>query len=629
VPESVGTMALKLSVDSQGWSNGLRSASDEQTKFAGRTKTANEDMKAGAQGASEKITGFFDKVKSGGSGAIFSELKSGLGDVVGQLGAGVGAAASFAGAIGAGLSLVVDKAREASREVNNLAKFGERIGANAQEAQVIRRTFELGGVADAEHTITRLAQHIGELRVDPTGGVAQALERIHLDPQRVAGLPTREAIEEIVVALGRVPNVFDRANISQQLFGKSFQEVQELVRRGATVFAQAEREVASFGVDAETVRTAREAESEWRKFGETTGAITGKIKEGFSSIGVVLSLQLAQAANGLTRLLGLQEPARSRPVTDRTATGVGGTWGEEVEQARTAQQEIARIVANGPRIRPVADVDVQVGRSLEQLSDRIRLDETARGSAERLGLVRVGATQQEIAAVRDLLQARDELVKKGATPDQLNRFDATARAAAASRRNQAAEGQLTTLQQEVRFAGLSAGLVQARIAAEQGVNERIAFRLDFMARERDLMNTLVQQRTSIIDSTLTETDRIGRTLGLIDQMRTRLGPNGLPLLNEQQANRAIGAAFANLNRQLGGPSSFAVNAPSANSVELANMVADLEIRQRHGVDDPERRIETLLQSILDGQAEGNRINDRWGEAAREILRQLPQTPANL
>jgi hypothetical protein len=357
-----------------------------------------------------------------------------------------------------------------------------------------------------------------------------------------------------------VPNVFDRANISQQLFGKSFQEVQELVAAGRRSSPRPSGRWRRSASTQETVRTAREAESEWRKFGETTGAITGKIKEGFSSIGVVLSLQFAQAANGLTRLLGLQESARSRPVTDRTSTGGGGTWGEEVEQARTAQQEIARIVANGPRIRPVADVDVQVGRSLEQLRDRIRLDETARGSAERLGLVRVGATQQEIAAVRDLLQARDELVKKGATPDQLVEVDRTLRASAASRRDQAAEGQLTTLQQEIRFAGLSAGLVQARIAAEQGVNERIAFRLDFMARERDLMNTLVQQRTSIIDSTLTETDRIGRTLGLIDQMRTRLGPNGLPLLNEQQANRAIGAAFANLNRQLGGPSSFAVNA---------------------------------------------------------------------
>jgi hypothetical protein len=51
----------------------LRSASDEQTKFAGRTKTANDELKAGAQGASEKITGFFDKVKSGGTGAVFSE----------------------------------------------------------------------------------------------------------------------------------------------------------------------------------------------------------------------------------------------------------------------------------------------------------------------------------------------------------------------------------------------------------------------------------------------------------------------------------------------------------------------------------------------------------------------------
>ncbi|MBX7169215.1 MAG: hypothetical protein K1X74_22975, partial [Pirellulales bacterium] len=95
---------------------------------------------------------------------------------------------------------------------------------------------------------------------------------------------------------------------------------------------------------------------------------------------------------------------------------------------------LAERLSQTPLIEPVreqADSALAVAKQLEALAEQIQLTTQLRSEAERLGLVRVNATQQELEAVKDLVEFQlRNAAAIGATAGAAERLQAFARARA-------------------------------------------------------------------------------------------------------------------------------------------------------------------------------------------------------
>lgn len=625
----VGTLSTLITADPSGFSAGIRTAKDEALKFKKDTTEAAEEVKSSWAELPKLAGGLFDSLKGGNLGGIFSELKTYVVGTSEELGinksAWAGWASSASTAIGATIGVgtaLVGKLREVTKELKDLDRFAKAIGVSTRDAQVLQAGFARAGLNRDESTgvINKLSEGLGELRNDPRGQFGQTLRRLGLDPNQINAQGVRTNIEQIVQAVSRLDNAYDRNAAANRLFGKSYEQLIPLFSQGSRVFTEAAERVRTTGVDESTVRAGVDAERAWGRVGRTFDSLSEKIKNGFAGAIATLSLMLAEAvekvigwAKTALEWLGLLESERDRVNReDAESRGIGADWGAAAP--RTAADRLAELDASGPRVLRENDIALKISEEVEAMRERLFLERNVRAEAEQRGLVTANATRAEVEGVRDLVQRRRELVSRGATAAELSLFDQQAGDVATSRRDQAVamnaerQEEANRLTRLVELEGLSAAQAQARLDRERGVTVAVAERNRLATEE----NVALQTRHRVVDAQLTIEQRLTRERQALEASEQR------GFLTRRQAMIALGSAAEQMARLTNGPASLALDGTGAGSVEAARMVAD---RQERSARTQEDRLQAILDA-LDAQTEQNADRNRILEALGERLDNL-------
>lgn len=610
--ERLGELSTKLIVDGSDWKTGLASAGQDLVRF-GETASRGD------------VSGMFNQVR-GSFSAVSREFGLGNSAMAGWTSAAAGWGAALVGAA----SAVIGRVREASAEMKNLNSFALSVGVSTTDAQVLQRTFQTLGL-DAEQSqqaLNKVAQTLGEIRNDPRGAGGQVLRRLGLDPNQINSQGLRQNIEQIAGAIGRLDNVYDRNAAAQRIFGESYQRLIPLIRQGSTVMQDAAAATARTGFDESTVRTGAQAEAAWKRVGRTFDEIGAKLKSGFTSALSTVSLKIAETVEGVVNLgrralewLGLLD--RRTPPRPPTPAALAPPRPESV--GRTTEERLAALDARRPTILREGDIAFKLEDEREKLAERLFLERNLTSEAERLGLVRRGATRAEAEAVRDLVEQRRQAVSRGATGAELSRSDLLARDAAVSRRNQAVAISAEQTEQENRLRRVvdleqvSAATAQARLDIERGVSVAVAERRRMASEEAAAIETGRRLRESL----LTAEERFARVRRDVDQAEQR------GLVTRAQGLAALGAEAQRIAQAVGaGPGSVSASLDgiAVGSAEAARAVAEFNARGRGEVDQLAQIVDAFrVAQQLD--RERNRLLERVGEAV-EQLEPIREAPAN-
>ncbi len=145
-------------------------------------------------------------------------------------------------------------------EIKRLDEIGDlaaRFNITTDAVQKLQRTFELsGGQAESLNRILgKLQQNLGDA-VNGNAGVNNALARINLNGQQLAGMELDKSFETIARQIAKMPVPAERAAVAMDLFGKSATEILEIFTR-ENVFEDAARDVEDFGAKLDKVATER------------------------------------------------------------------------------------------------------------------------------------------------------------------------------------------------------------------------------------------------------------------------------------------------------------------------------------------------------------------------------------
>lgn len=690
--ESIGTTALIITADTAGLTSGLRQAKGQYQGFVGDTQRTGQELSASFTSARDKIGEIFNNVKAGKFGDAFLGVKAIAADVTSAV-SGIGGAATStlvslsalaaAGGIIAGIGFA---ARATTKDLNDLNKLSQRIGSSTQDTQVILRSFGRAGIEDAEASLQKFFDKLGDVRRDAQGPTAQAFRRLQLDPNALLRQSPIETIRQTIEALSRVTNVYDRASISQAIFGKTFQEVQELIRQGRGAFERAGRFVELTGDSDATIQTAVRAEARWREVGDTVSTVWGVVRRVGRAALTDISDDLSKIARQVATLdfpnagqLGdflvpgsslarpgqplsqrEQEEQRRRRQQQAEALGSVGNFvtpgGRLAQQASIAAIDAARPEAieararrsreiwedlvlrdpvfvdvrfRFPDIRPAIQGAVAAARAAGLLGDQLVANRNLRPDAEAAGLLPPGAIQSELDALRPLLDMRRQLRLAPGASVTLPVFDFVARMVAAEQSQRRINDLTTQWNREAENVGrtqleIDLALIdrERRLGRISDLEAEIArgARLDLeqqrgQQRERDRQRDEARQ---VIDRNRTP----------LEQFREENAKNAAnPNLTAQQRDRDAATRFSRLLDSLGsGPSSFAVTAPTFGSIEGARFLADSQIRQRNGVDDPQRQVARGMDALRRVEEMNGTRLDRIADAIRGQPRTAPAPP---
>jgi hypothetical protein len=164
---------------------------------------------------------------------------------------GIVAGAFSIGAVTAFLS----KVNQAADQLNDLSG---RLGASAANLQVLQLAAQqAGGSAEAMNTaLAKMSVTLGDAMA---GGKAanEALSRLGLTAQELAGLKADEAMRRIAGALSQVGNTYDRAAIAQAVFGKGAKELAQFFAEAPEAIRQTEEALAAAGAALDDIDIAR------------------------------------------------------------------------------------------------------------------------------------------------------------------------------------------------------------------------------------------------------------------------------------------------------------------------------------------------------------------------------------
>jgi hypothetical protein len=412
VADSVTTLAIKTVLDGQQLTQGLQKQEQDVKRFADGVKGHAGTLRgAFANADAGKL---FDNLKAGNFGALASDAKG----VVSKIGESWAEAAGFplryATAAVSALAAVEAAARRESAQIVSHLRLGERIGSNLQDTGTILRAFSRAGIDDAEGLLDRMFLKVGELRRDLGGAQANLLRQIGLDPEQLVRESPAEGIQQIVGALSRLSNVYDRVSYSQAIFGKGFRDVQDLIRRGPEGIAFAADLERRFGPGEGTVAAARGADSNWRRVKD----VGNEAWESIYSVSRAVLVRIDDQVSGYARKwVDRYETAKN--VLALPFAGFPTSF--DAQQSRQLFPALFEgLPPPPPRPRPGqperSPQDVAAGQNAEQvlkpLRERVRLDETLIAQAERLRYVSEGASREDAERFRDLVQGREALQRK-------------------------------------------------------------------------------------------------------------------------------------------------------------------------------------------------------------------------
>lgn len=262
---NIGPLCLKLTADAGPLSRDLRAAQDKiaqastamanvpapKLPFGGAIQSA-QDRIAQLNGTIAKafanvpggqaITGVLTSITGAASGVL-----SAFSSIGGVLAANPWAVAAVGiGAVAAGLGFL---AYSGFQSITALKDFSEVLGLSAGAAAGLSFAFARIGLEDrAESSLTKFTQKLGELKSNPAGELGQTLRNVGIDAASLADMPVDQALAAVADKFAMLDSAADRARLGQQLFGRDWVSMRELLSQGSAGLQQAADRAQQLGI---------------------------------------------------------------------------------------------------------------------------------------------------------------------------------------------------------------------------------------------------------------------------------------------------------------------------------------------------------------------------------------------
>lgn len=339
----------------------------------------NKGLKSAAGQAESSVKGFSDRMRSVGDSmlkadGISGKFRAGLGGLKAEFGSAAGSGALLAGGVAAAAT-VAAKCVTAFQDLGlKIGKFRDATGTTAEEASRFVEVFEdLGVGADAGATA------IGKME-KVLGANAQAFAQYGVEVVRAKD-GTMDATATFVAAvdaLSRIEDPAKRAEAASKIFGKSWQDLGEIIDGGAPKIKAALDGVSKAkvfdGGDIDKARELRDAMDRIRDAGESLMLTVGKnLAPAIASLADNLGAVMEVAGPVLSFFGKLSSTVRSAQAeavkTLKVAFAELGDWLSEEFDLKAAGESMAdgaSAVVDG-----VADVVDKAGDKVAGLADKM------------------------------------------------------------------------------------------------------------------------------------------------------------------------------------------------------------------------------------------------------------------
>lgn len=319
-------------------------------------------------------------------GQITSTTSQGAGALSAMTGA-VNVLKSALGALGFafGAIQVVQFARDSIRMAADLDDVAQTIGVTTDELQAYRAAALDAGASSsiADEAIRKYTRSVGEAQ----GGnkqIIQAFKDLGLTAADLAGGPSA-SLPIVVEALNRIESVTERARLETDLFGRSGQNIEQVLRAWGGAANELVEKYRAMGViiSPETIERIDQATAKWDLFWQ-------RMRTGVVEFFDALTSPQAAAANEQLLALGIGNVGQIAPKappdisklpfmgSDSKRIVAAGTakWADEekaaIEAADKALKEHAKDVAAFEK-----DYRVTMARVAKELSDKFEKDRAA------------------------------------------------------------------------------------------------------------------------------------------------------------------------------------------------------------------------------------------------------------
>ena len=173
--------------------------------------------------------------------------------------------------------------------VDAQAKLARQLGTTYESLATLNRIAELAGIQNLEGTLRIFNQRLSEAQ-EGAGPAADALSRLQLNAQELANLPVDDRIKKIGEQMMRFVPEAQQAAMAVQLFGRSGQQMLEILRDTGAI-DKAAKDMRNLGLALNSVQT-KEIES-----ANDAMTIFGRVIEGVgTTIGATLAPHIDRIA---------------------------------------------------------------------------------------------------------------------------------------------------------------------------------------------------------------------------------------------------------------------------------------------------------------------------------------------
>lgn len=146
-------------------------------------------------------------------------------------------------------SSVAAATAEAMERIDDTRDFSTRVGISTEAIAGFRLAAEQAGVSSEafDNDLEKMLKNIGA--ASRSGGeAAEKFEQLGLNVDKLASQRADKTFLEIADAISKIEDPYERAIVAQDIFGKSGQDLNTVLREGAKAFRDGEKEAEAFGL---------------------------------------------------------------------------------------------------------------------------------------------------------------------------------------------------------------------------------------------------------------------------------------------------------------------------------------------------------------------------------------------
>ncbi len=268
-----------------------------------------------------------------------------LGSALSAMGPAGLAAAAGIGAIVAGISTIAVRSREAVGQLGDLADAATRVGVAASTLQELRFAVgqnAAGSVEGLDRALQRLNASIGDLALNgdrASESTVKAFAALGISVTDAEGRvkSSIEVLREMADGLAAIEDPATRARVSQDVLGKSFQDILPLISQGGNAFDEYRQKARDAGavLDEAVIRKAAAANDELNALAEV---VTNQGNRAFAAFSDELLITARALAEVVTWLADVSE--RFKDIENRSRRSVTQTLEANREEQRQIQEKI-------------------------------------------------------------------------------------------------------------------------------------------------------------------------------------------------------------------------------------------------------------------------------------------------